>query len=136
MIHPEVLDLKAVISRGVRLGECLPAGSVVWLIGPLGAGKTTLARAILTGRGIPDQGTSPTYNLVHHHEGPGGAAYHLDCYRLRQPDQAADLDWETLLTADLLLIEWPERGGAWVPQASCRIEMDHLDEQHRLLEIR
>lgn len=131
----EVVRLEALLKRGEELGRSLPGGSVVWLTGPLGAGKTTLVRAILQGRGVTDPAASPTYNLVHHHQGPRGAVYHLDCYRLRHPDQAADLDWETLVAADLLLIEWPERGGSWVPVATCEIRLDHQDEDHRRLEI-
>lgn len=130
-----VLDLAALEAAGRTLGATLPSGSVVWLQGELGAGKTTLTRAILIGRGVTTPGASPTYALVHHHEGPRGAVYHLDCYRLRHPDQAADLDWETLATADLLLIEWPERAGAWAPPPTHQIHLGHVDEQTRTLEV-
>ncbi|MBK9547851.1 MAG: tRNA (adenosine(37)-N6)-threonylcarbamoyltransferase complex ATPase subunit type 1 TsaE [Gemmatimonadetes bacterium] len=130
-----VLDLAALQAAGAALGASLPSGSVVWLEGELGSGKTTLTRAILKGRGVTTPGASPTYALVHHHEGPHGSVYHLDCYRLRHPDQAADLDWETLATADLLLIEWPERAGAWAPPPTHRIHLAHVDEDTRSLEV-
>ncbi|MBK7595840.1 MAG: tRNA (adenosine(37)-N6)-threonylcarbamoyltransferase complex ATPase subunit type 1 TsaE [Gemmatimonadetes bacterium] len=130
-----VLDLAALEGAGRELGATLPTGSVVWLQGDLGAGKTTLTRAILIGRGVTTPGASPTYALVHHHEGPRGSVYHLDCYRLRHPDQAADLDWETLATADLLLIEWPERAGAWAPPPTHRIHLGHVDEHTRSMEV-
>ncbi len=130
------LDEAALIAAGERLGRNLSAGSICWMEGELGAGKTTLARAILTGRGLPDVAASPTYALVHHHEGPRGAVYHLDCYRLRHPDEAADLDWATLQAADLLLIEWPERAGVWAPPPTHRLRLTTVDETHRLLEIR
>lgn len=132
---PPVLDLTALQAAGAALGASLPNGSVVWLEGELGSGKTTLVRAILGGRDVTTPGASPTYALVHHHEGPRGAAYHLDCYRLRHPDEAADLDWETLATADLLLIEWPERAGAWAPPATHRIRLGHVDEDTRSMEV-
>lgn len=119
------LNLAALEMRGAELGRTLPAGSVVWLEGPLGAGKTTLARAIGVGRGLETQATSPTYSLVHHYEGPRGAVYHLDCYRLIDPEEAAGLDWETFASADLLLIEWPERAGAWAPRPTHRIRLEH-----------
>lgn len=128
------LELEQLIARGEQLGVTLPTGSVVWLEGELGSGKTTLVRAILRGRGVASAGTSPTYALVHHHEGPRGAAYHLDCYRLRAPDDAVDLDWETLSTADLLLIEWPERAGAWAPSPTHHLRLSHLGESTRILE--
>jgi tRNA threonylcarbamoyladenosine biosynthesis protein TsaE len=130
-----VLDLAALEAAGRELGATLPAGSVVWLEGDLGAGKTTLTRAILTGRGVTTTGASPTYALVHHHEGPRGSVYHLDCYRLRRPDDAADLDWETLAGADLVVIEWPERAGAWAPPPTHRIRLGHHGEDTRTMEV-
>ena len=132
---PAPLDLTAVAATGERLGRELPFGSVVWLRGPLGAGNTTLVRAITRGRGVPDAATSPTFGLVHHYEGPRGEIYHVDCYRLRHPDEAADLDWETLTAADLLLIEWPERAGAWAPPASVRIDIADAGDDLRRVDI-
>lgn len=131
----EPLTLPELEAAAAQLGTLLPAGAVVWLEGPLGAGKTTFARALASGRGIADAVTSPTYALVHHYEGPRGAAYHLDCYRLRHPDDAADLDWETLAAADLLLIEWPERAGPWAPRPSHRVRLAHAGDDTRLLEV-
>ncbi len=128
------LGLEQLLGFGEELGDALPSGSVVWLEGELGSGKTTLVRAILRGRRVPSAATSPTYSLVHHHEGPRGAVYHLDCYRLRTPDDAVDLDWETLAGADLLLIEWPERAGAWAPPPTHRLRLTHVDDTTRTLE--
>jgi tRNA A37 threonylcarbamoyladenosine biosynthesis protein TsaE len=61
----------------------------------------------------------------------------VDCYRLRAPDEAADLDWEGLLReGDALLIEWPERAGAWLPVPTGRFRLHHLaDSERRGLEI-
>jgi tRNA threonylcarbamoyladenosine biosynthesis protein TsaE len=129
------LTLAELEAAAARLGAELPHGAVLWLEGPLGAGKTTFARALTAGRGIAEAATSPTYALVHHYEGPRGAAYHLDCYRLKHPDESADLDWETLATADLLLIEWPERAGAWAPPPTHRIRLDHAGDDLRTLEV-
>jgi tRNA threonylcarbamoyladenosine biosynthesis protein TsaE len=131
----DVIDLATLAATGERLGHQLASHSVVWLEGPLGAGKTTLAQAIVRGRGATDPVTSPTFGLVHHYTGRRGAIYHLDCYRLRQPDEAADLDWETLLAADLLLIEWPERAGAWAPPPSVRARIAHASDDTRRLEL-
>lgn len=132
---PGALDLATLEAAGERLGRELPPGSVVWLEGPLGAGKTTLVRAIVRGRGGDRPVTSPTFGLVHHHEGPEGAIYHLDCYRLRHQDEAADLDWESLLAADLLLIEWPERAGVWAPPPSLRARLVDAGGDRRMLEL-
>lgn len=130
-----LVDLAALEALGEELGRTLPGGSVVWLEGPLGAGKTTLSRAIGRGRGWDAAPTSPTYALVHHYSGPGGDAYHVDCYRLRHADEAADLDWATLTTVDLLLIEWPERAGPWAPPATCHVRLGHAGELTRTIEV-
>ena len=113
---------------GEALGRRLASGAVVFLEGDLGAGKTTLARAIVRGLGAADAMSSPTYALVHHYHGHRGDIYHVDCYRLRSPDAAADLDWEQLVNSEALIIEWPERGGAWVPEPSVRVTLRHLDD--------
>ena len=123
------------MAEGEEIGRRLGPGSVILLEGELGAGKTTLIRAIVRGLGGSDAASSPTYTLVHHYEGRRGPVYHVDCYRLRTPDEAADLDWETLGAADALLIEWPERGGAWVPPATHRFRLFHVeDPERRVLE--
>ena len=119
-------------AEGELLGRSLPSGSVLLFEGDLGAGKTTLVKAVARGLGVTQPATSPTYALVHHYQGRRGPVYHLDCYRLRSPEEAADLDWETLLReADALLIEWPERAGDWVPAPTMRFHLSHLDDPTR-----
>jgi tRNA threonylcarbamoyladenosine biosynthesis protein TsaE len=130
-----VMDQAALEAAGERLGRELPPGGVVWLEGPLGAGKTTLARAIAAGRGVAEGATSPTYALVHHYHAARGDVYHVDCYRARRPDDVADLDWETLIAADLLMIEWPERAGGWAPPATVRVSLTYAGDDVRRVEI-
>jgi tRNA threonylcarbamoyladenosine biosynthesis protein TsaE len=115
------------VAEGELLGRSLPPHSVLLFEGELGAGKTTLIKAVTRGLGVTTPATSPTYALVHHYAGRRGPVYHLDCYRLRSEDEAADLDWETLTRdADALLIEWPERAGAWVPAPTHRLTLSHV----------
>lgn len=124
----QALDLAAVNVLGRRLAGTLPTGAVVWLEGDLGAGKTTLAQAIVQARVGPGAGaTSPTFSLAQHYPGAAGPVHHVDCYRLRHQDEAAELDWEGMLAGDLLLVEWPERGGVWVPRPTVRVRLAHLD---------
>ncbi len=125
------------MAEGETLGRSLPPRSVLLFEGELGAGKTTLVQAIARGLGVGVPATSPTYALVHHYQGRRGPVYHLDCFRLRSPAEAADLDWETLLRdGDALLIEWPERAAEWLPAATRRFRLSHLaDPQRRGIEI-
>ncbi|MGB7212492.1 MAG: tRNA (adenosine(37)-N6)-threonylcarbamoyltransferase complex ATPase subunit type 1 TsaE [Gemmatimonadales bacterium] len=114
---------------GEQLGAELPPGAVVALTGELGAGKTTLVQAIVRGLGVSVPATSPTYNLVHRYVGRRGPVFHLDCYRLRRPEEAADLDWGGLISeGDAILIEWPERAGDWAPAPTHRYFLQHLPD--------
>lgn len=128
-------DEQATLALGGALAQSLEPGLVIYLRGELGAGKTTLARAIARSRGVGTDATSPTFGLVHHYRGPGGEIYHVDCFRLRHPDEAADLDWQTLTASDLLLIEWPERAGAWAPPASVRLRISHVGDDLRRVDL-
>ena len=120
-----LLDKAALDLAARELGERLGPGAVVWLEGELGAGKTTFAGALAAALGAAGPTPSPTYALVHHYDGRRGAIYHVDCYRLARPDDARDLDWDTLQSGDALLIEWPERAGAWAPRPTHRIHLAH-----------
>lgn len=130
--QPRELTEPELAGEGERLGRSLPPRSVLLFEGDLGAGKTTLIKAVARGLGVETPATSPTYALVHHYQGRRGPVYHLDCYRLRSEEEAADLDWETFSReADALLIEWPERAGAWVPAATHRIALAHVTDPAR-----
>lgn len=131
----EVLAQAALEALAGELAGRLPAGVVVWLDGPLGAGKTTFVRAFARGRGCTVEATSPTYALAHRYAGSRGDTWHLDCYRLRDPEEAADLDWEELSRADALLIEWPERAGAWAPRPDLTIRLAHDGDDTRWVEV-
>ncbi len=122
-------DLEA---EGETLGRSLPPGALLTFEGELGAGKTTFIKAIVRGLGVTGSASSPTYALVHRYHGRRGPVFHLDCFRLRTPDEAADLDWEGLLAeGDAILIEWPERAGAWLPRPTRRFRLHHLAEPDR-----
>jgi tRNA threonylcarbamoyladenosine biosynthesis protein TsaE len=101
---------------GEELGAQLTAPAVIGLSGELGTGKTTLVQAICRGLGARSRATSPTYALVHHYEAGSVSVYHVDCYRLRTPDEARDLGFDDMLRErSIILIEWPERAGPWAP---------------------
>jgi tRNA threonylcarbamoyladenosine biosynthesis protein TsaE len=116
-------------AEGEALGRRLGPGEVISFEGDLGAGKTTLIKAVSRGLGVTRPATSPTYALVHRYQGTRGPVFHLDCFRLRTPEEAADLDWEGLLAeGDAILVEWPERAGEWMPAPTRRFRLSHLAE--------
>jgi tRNA threonylcarbamoyladenosine biosynthesis protein TsaE len=131
------LTLDELDARGEELGRALRAGELLTFEGELGAGKTTFIKAVARGLGVTGPATSPTYALVHRYRGRRGPVFHLDCFRLRSPDEAADLDWEGLISeGDAILVEWPERAAGWVPTPSRRFRLLHLaDPDRRGLEV-
>ena len=114
---------------GEALGRKLPPSSILLFRGEVGAGKTTLIKAIAKGLGVQSATASPTFALVHRYQGTRGPVFHVDCYRLRTPDEAQDLDWDRLLRdGDALLIEWPDQAGAWLPEATHQFRLAHVDD--------
>jgi tRNA threonylcarbamoyladenosine biosynthesis protein TsaE len=116
-------------AEGEALGRRLAPGELISFEGDLGSGKTTFIRAVTRGLGVTRPATSPTYALVHRYQGVRGPVFHLDCFRLRSPDEAADLDWEGLMAeGDAILVEWPERAGEWMPIPTRRFRLFHLPQ--------
>ena len=111
---------------GEALGRALTAPAVIGLSGELGSGKTTLVQAICRGLGAQVLATSPTYALVHHYQAAGGPVYHVDCYRLRSPDDARDLGFDDMVREGaVVLIEWPEKAGPWTPPLDRQLHLAH-----------
>jgi tRNA threonylcarbamoyladenosine biosynthesis protein TsaE len=128
----ELLTEEELVAVGESLGKELEPGSVVTLEGDLGAGKTSFARAICRGLGVREGATSPTYSLVHRYLGRRGPVFHVDCYRLRTPEEGEDLDWAGLTEeGDVVLVEWPERAGAWLPSPTHRFRLGHSPDPGR-----
>ena len=126
------LTLPELEAEGRQLGRSLPRGALLTFEGDLGAGKTTFIKAIVRGLGVEGGASSPTYALVHRYPGRRGPVFHLDCFRLRAADEAADLDWEGLLReGDAILVEWPERAGEWLPAPTRRFRLHHLPDPGR-----
>jgi len=120
-------DLTATEHLGDALARSLPAAlnSVVYLEGDLGAGKTTLARALLRGLGVRGPIRSPTYTLVERYPlAAGGESAHLDLYRIADPEELDYLALDELAaSARLWLVEWPQRGTGRLPKADLVVAM-------------
>jgi tRNA threonylcarbamoyladenosine biosynthesis protein TsaE len=109
---------------GQALAEPTQAGLAIWLEGELGAGKTSMARAILRGLGYTGRVPSPSYTLVEPYELGRGRLYHVDLYRLQAPDEADVLGLAELPgSGELLLMEWPERGGDRLAPPDLRLRL-------------
>jgi len=114
---------------GQALGAAWPVGGVLALHGDLGAGKTTLVRAIAHGLGVQDAGdvTSPTYAVVHEFDTRLGPIVHADLYRVRRPEELDELGWEELVArARAVLVEWPDRAGNRLPPRTVHLALDHV----------
>jgi tRNA threonylcarbamoyladenosine biosynthesis protein TsaE len=117
---------------GEELGARLTAPAVIGLSGELGTGKTTLVQAICRGVGAKARVTSPTYALVHHYDAGPAPVYHVDCYRLRHPDEARDLGFDDMVRERaIILIEWPERAGPWAPPLDRHFQLSYDSDDSR-----
>jgi tRNA threonylcarbamoyladenosine biosynthesis protein TsaE len=131
-------SVEETIELGERLAASLPAGTVVALSGDLGAGKTALTKGIARGLGVTDTITSPTFTLVNEHAARGGRRlYHVDLYRLDQPQQAVEIGIEEELAPDgWTIIEWAEKLGSVLPANAAHIEIEIVGENERRIMVR
>ena len=132
-------DLSATEAFGRRLAGQLRARDVVTLEGPLGAGKTALARAVIrtllgaTEADVP----SPTFTLVQTYDAPDGLAiWHVDLYRLDGPSDVIELGLDDAFDHGLTLIEWPDRMGSSLPRDRLALHFSPPVDDHRAVIIR
>ena len=120
---------------GARLAAGLSGSCIVYLRGELGAGKTTLVRGFLRALGYQGPVKSPTYTLVEPYILGGQRIFHLDLYRLADPEELEFIGLRDLLDDEaILLVEWPERGAGILPEADLDIRLDY-DKDARLCQI-
>ncbi len=124
-----ILTEAELVRWGKRIGSGGSGPLFLGLKGPLGAGKSVLARAVARGAGVEGPIPSPTFNLMFRYVGRGGVqVVHVDLYRLVSSQELWELGWEELGSAgELALVEWPERAGAFLPEDRWEIELGMLD---------
>ena len=117
-------DLAATEALAARLARRLAPGDVVLLEGPLGAGKSAFARALIRAAAAAPalEVPSPTFTLVQSYETPRGRIHHFDLWRLAGPADLAELGWDQAL-ADIVVVEWPDRLGALRPAHAITIAL-------------
>ena len=122
-------DPAATEALGARLAALAGPGDVITLTGPLGAGKTSIARGLLAALGLAGEAPSPSFAIVQPYVPPEVRfpVLHVDLYRIDDPDEIEELGLDEALSDSLLIVEWPERAPAMWPEAlalSLTIETD------------
>lgn len=116
-------DLAATAALGAAIAAHLARGDAVLLMGDLGSGKTTLARAILTAMGVDETVPSPTFTLVQTYETSHFPISHYDLYRLKRPSEMDELGLDEALDNGAALIEWPERAKDRLPPDALSVHL-------------
>lgn len=124
-------DAGATAALGRRIAESLRAGDVVALSGGLGAGKTTMARAIIGALGHEGEVPSPTFAIIQTYDVPSVSlpVVHADFYRLEDPSEAEELGLDDYRQDGALIAEWPEHAGGFAHERAClSIRLETADE--------
>jgi tRNA threonylcarbamoyladenosine biosynthesis protein TsaE len=126
-------DAETTARLGAAIAAQLRAGEAVCLYGPLGAGKTTLARGLVRAlTWAEEEVPSPTFTLVQWYQGAGLTLAHFDLYRLTRPDEAYEIGLDEALEDGAALIEWPERLEGQLPEDRLDVEIALDGEARRV----
>ena len=126
MVERRGIDEAQLTAIAAKLAPQLVRGGAIHLVGELGAGKTTFARALLASLGVDARIKSPTYSLIESYAAAGLAIHHLDLYRIVD---AGELEWlglaDLMVEPYLLLVEWPERAVGALPRPDLIVRLAH-----------
>lgn len=127
-------DLNAVAALGRRIAAKLQPGDVVALSGDLGAGKTTLSRAILAAAGHVGEVPSPTFTIIETYARTDPPMVHADFYRLDDPSELEEIGLDDYREGAALLAEWPDRAGGFAHEPAClSVELENGGEGRRAI---
>ena len=126
-------DLAAMDAFGARIANKLKVGDVVAMSGGLGAGKTTLARAIIAALGYQAEVPSPTFTIIETYDPPALRLplVHADFYRLKDPSEAEEIGLDDYRDGAALLAEWPDHAGGFAHEAACLSIMLEIADEGR-----
>ena len=124
------LDEAALVRWGEEFGRALNVPAFVTLSGDLGAGKTTLVRAIARAQGATAPVTSQSYALVSEYASRRGPVIHVDLYRLGGPAELPQIGWDDIVGARaIVLVEWPDRAEGFLPSGQLALHLEHVDRR-------
>lgn len=132
-------DAAASAAFGAALAPLVTPGDVITLTGPLGAGKTSIARGLLAALGLAGEAPSPSFAIVQPYDPPEVRlpVLHVDLYRIESADEMVELGLDETMGDTLLIVEWPERAGAgyWPDALALTIAVDGESGERRLTAI-
>jgi tRNA threonylcarbamoyladenosine biosynthesis protein TsaE len=126
-------DEAATLKFGRKLAAALRAGDVVTLSGPLSAGKTTLVRGLLAALGHEGEVPSPSFAIVQPYETLVPPVWHVDLYRIENPDELGELGLEDIGREGVLIVEWPEHAGPGVWPRALALSLEVKEDGARVL---
>ena len=125
-------DEEATARVGAELAQHVQAGDVITLSGPLGVGKTALARGLLAALGHEGEVPSPSFSIVQPYEDLDPPDWHVDLYRIEDPSELDELGLDAAADA-VLLVEWPERAGTSLWPEALALSLDFARDGDRIL---
>ncbi len=132
-LGPKSFSEGELASWGQLVGSSIVPPLWVALLGPLGAGKSVLARAICRGAGIAGHIPSPSFTLVRQYDSPRGfVIFHVDLFRLGPGDRIEPLGWDDMLgSPGVVLLEWADRSGNQQPEDRWEVRIDYAEDASR-----